>query len=59
MSRLRYRTFAPLGVRGPSAPGNFFFFFLAAMPPKKKKKRKSYDTEFESYDAVRLTQDDM
>ena len=59
MSRLRYRTFAPLGVRGPSAPGNFFFFFLAAKPPKKKKKRKSYDTEFESYDAVRLTQDDM
>ena len=59
MSRLRYRTFAPLGVRGPSAPETSFSFFLAAKPPKKEKKRKSYDTEFESYDAVRLTQDDM
>ena len=59
MSCLRYRTFAPLGVRGPSAPGNFFFFFFGGEAAKKKKKRKSYDTEFESYDAVRLTQDDM
>ena len=59
MSRLRYRTFAPLGVRGLRPPETSFSFFLAAKPPKKEKKRKSYDTEFESYDAVRLTQDDM